>query len=130
MYSIQAAGNQLLYTQAQLPFLRIDGQHLGPHQLPNLQHFLGVIDALLGAHIADVDHALDAFGELHEGAELGDADDWTFNDRAHGKLLRRIGPGISERLFQSQRHSALAGVHAKNYGVHNFAGLYQRAGAS
>ena len=126
---IQAAGNKLLYTQAQLAFLRIDRQHLGLHQLTNLQHFLRMIDALLRAHIADVNHALDAFGELHEGAELGDADDWPFNDRARGKLLRRIGPRISKCLFQSQRHSALGSINPENNGVHDFTGLYQRAGA-
>ena len=67
---VQAGGNQLLHAQAQAALLGIDFEHLRLHHLPDLQHVLRMIDALLGADVADVDHALDAFGELHERAEL------------------------------------------------------------
>ena len=87
---IQAARHELLNTQAQLTLFGIDGQHLRPDRLADLHNFLRMVNALLRAHVADVNHSFDAFGELYERSELGDADDRTFDHGTGGKLLRRV----------------------------------------
>ena len=70
MYSSRLVGTICFMPRRSAALLGIDFQHLGLHRLPDLQHVLRMIDALLGADVADVDHAFHAFGELHEGAEF------------------------------------------------------------
>src|ERR1700733_3718216 len=64
-------------------------------------------DAFLTADFADVNHALDAFGELHKCTKLRDVRPRPFDHRSRRKLFRRAHPRITERLFQSQRHTPL-----------------------
>ena len=92
---IQTGRNQLLHAKAQLPLFQIQFEHLGLYHLPKFQHVLRMLDALLRTDLADVHHALNAFGKLHEGAELGDAGDRTFDHRARRKFLRCLSPGIA-----------------------------------
>src|SRR5271157_2294369 len=87
-----------------------------------------MMDAFLGADLADVDHALDAFGKLHEGAELGEADDWPFDHRADRQSLADVGPWIAQRLLQTQRNAAFARTHSQNNRVHGLARLHHVAG--
>ena len=70
MYSSRLVGTSCFMPSRMRRFSRIDFEHLRLHHLAHLQHVLRMIDALLGADVADVDHALDAFGKLHERAEL------------------------------------------------------------
>ena len=125
---VQAARNQLLHAQPQLPFLGIDREHLSLDQLSNLHHFLGMVDALLGAQVADVNHAFNALGKLHKCAELGDAKYWSLDHGAHGKPLRHLGPRISQGLLQTERNAALSRVHRQNHRVDGLARLDQCAG--
>ena len=108
---IQAGWNQLFHAQADEPLRRIEREHLRLDDLPGFQHFLRVIDALFRADFADVNHALHAFGKLHEGAELGQARDRPFDHRARRKFLFGRGPGIAQRLLQPERDAAFCRVH-------------------
>ena len=72
---VQTGRDQLFHSEPQLALNFIDSQHLGLHELADFHYFLRMIDALLRAHIADMNHPLDAFSKLHECAELRDADD-------------------------------------------------------
>src|ERR1019366_5363471 len=83
-----------------------------------------MIDALLRADFADVDQALNAFGKLHEGAELHDVSHGTFDHRARREFLLRHGPGIAQRLLQAQRETAFGGVHSENHGLDGLANFY------
>jgi len=56
----------------------------------------------LRADIADVDHALHSLGKLYERSKLGQAGDGSLHHRAHRKLLRRVGPWVAQRLFQTE----------------------------
>src|SRR5580704_1366875 len=87
-----------------------------------------MIDALFGAHVADVNHAFDAFGELNESAEFGEAGDWAFDRRADGELTCYVSPGIAERLLQTQRDTALIRFNAQNHGFDGLAGFNHIAG--
>src|ERR1700683_2734526 len=104
---VDAGGNQLLDSQLEPPLFAVNLEHLRLHRLPDLQHVTGMADALFGANVTDMNHALNAFGNLHEGAKLSDADDRAFHHRANGKLLRRVDPGVAQRLLQSERNTAL-----------------------
>src|SRR5579863_2525297 len=125
---LDAGGDQLLHPQFQPPLLGVDFEYLRFHRLPDLQQVLRVIDALFGAHVADVNHAFDAFGELNESAEFGEAGDWTFDRRTHGELRYYVGPGITERLLQTQRDTALIRFNAQNHGFDGLAGFNHIAG--
>src|ERR1700736_155369 len=112
---LNAARKQLFYSELHSPLLNIDFEHLRLDRLPNFQNVLRMIDTLLGAHVADVNHALDALGKLHERPDLSQARDWPFDHRAHRKLLRYISPRIAQRLLQAQSDTAISKAYAQNH---------------
>src|SRR5262249_41621906 len=120
---IEARRHELLHPETQAAFRRIDFEHLRLHHLADLEDVLRMIDALLRADIADVHHAFDAFGDLHERAELLDAGDWSLDDRAECELGGRVGPRVAERLLKSERNAALAGIDAEHNNFDHVAGF-------
>ena len=66
---VDAGGNQLLHAELDLALFRRDAEHLRFDDLAGAQHILRMIDAFIGADLADVDEAFDAFGDLDERAE-------------------------------------------------------------
>src|SRR5207245_6183793 len=99
---------ELFHPEPDAPLLAVHIQHDCAHGLALLEDLLRMIDALLGAEIADVDHAFDAVPQIHERAELHQAGYRAFDDTANRKLLLDFGPGVAQRLFQSERNAALA----------------------
>ena len=87
-----------------------------------------LVDALFGADVADVNHAFDSFGELHEGAELGQVGDGSFDRRSNLKALRDVRPGITQRLLEPQREAAFAGVDLQDHDLDGLALLDHIAG--
>ena len=79
---VERSGHQLLQAQPEAAFLAIVFEHDGAHHLADFQLVLRMIDALLVDDIADMDHAFDIFGHLHERAELLELRDRPFDDRA------------------------------------------------
>src|ERR1019366_7214421 len=120
---VETGRNQLPHAQTQTALLDIEFQHLCLDHLPGVQHILGMIDALLRADIAHVNHALDALGHLHERAELLDAGYRTFHHRAHGEFLRRVGPRVAQRLFETERDTPVRCVDPEHDHVHRIAGI-------
>ncbi len=96
--------------------------------LAGAQDVLWALDALFGADLADVDHAFDAFCDLHEGSELGEAGDGAFDYGAYGQLVGDLGPWIAEGLLEAEGDAALGEVDAEDDGVYGFAGLEEVAG--
>src|SRR5271157_1971304 len=86
-----------------------------------------MVDALLGADLADVNHALDALAKLHKRAELGEARDRPFDHRADRESLPNFSPWITQRLLQAERNAAFAGVHSENHHFHRLAWLHHVA---
>ena len=82
MYSSSDVGTQLLQTQPQTALLAIVLEHDGAHHLADFQFVLRMIDALLVHDVADMNHAFDIFGHLHERAELLELRNRPFDDRA------------------------------------------------
>jgi hypothetical protein len=67
-----------------------------------LDHLAGVVDARGPAHLRDVDQALDARLQLHEGAVAHHVDDLAGDARADGVLLGDLLPGVGRQLLQAQ----------------------------
>ena len=103
MYSSMLVGMSCFMLSLIWRFSGVDGEHLRLDDLAGAEHVLGMIDALVGADFADVDQAFDAFGELHEGAELHDLGDGAFDLRADGEFAADVGPGVGEGLLEAER---------------------------
>ncbi len=84
----------LLDGQADPPALEVDVDDLHPQLLTRCHYLLGQVDMVHG-HLGDVDQALDAVSNLHEGTErdkLGDAPVDQFADLVRvGELLPWVG---------------------------------------
>src|SRR6202166_4302887 len=61
---------ELFNPELQPTLLTVNLKNLSLDRLADFQPFLRVVQTLLGTHIADVNHALDSFGKLYEGAEF------------------------------------------------------------
>ncbi len=77
-----------------------------------------------------MNHAFDSFRKLHERAELGQVGDRSFDCRTNLKALRDVGPGIAQRLLESQRDAALGGVDLQDHNFDRLALLHHVAGFS
>ena len=67
-----------------------------------LKDFAWMIDLAGPAQIGDVDHAVDAFVELHESAVGGHIANFTAHGAADGELLFDLIPRIGLELAQAQ----------------------------
>src|SRR5207253_44419 len=95
-----------------------DGEQLRFDHLADAKHVARVVDALFGAHIADVNHAFDALGDLNKRAKLRQVRHRAFDHRAHGKFAYHVSPGVAERLLQAKRDAAFVGIDLQNLGFH------------
>ena len=111
---VEAGGDELLHAQLNLSLLSVDSEHLRLNRLAGPQDVLRMVDALVGADFADVDQPLNAFGDLHEGAELGNTDHRALDGRTDGKLVRNFEPWVAERLLESERESPFRGTDGEN----------------
>src|SRR5208283_3051707 len=127
---IEAGWNQLFHAQPYETLFRVEREHLSLHHLAGFQNLLRMVDSLLRADLADVNHAFNAFGELHEGAELCQVGYRSLDHSAWRKFLGRSCPGIAERLLQAKRDAAFWCVHSKNYCLHRLAGFHYVARSS
>ena len=75
-----------------------------------LEHLARVLDPLGPAHVGDVDQAVDAVGDLDEGAELGEVADLALDDAALGVGVRQLLPGVALGLAQRQADAPLVHV--------------------
>src|SRR5579864_625855 len=124
---VDAGRSQLLDAQFQPALFGVKLEHLSPGGLSNLENILRVVDPLLGADVAHMDHALDSFANLNEGTEFREAHDRTFDHAPDGDFLRRVSPGVAERLLQPQRHAFFDDVDSENHNFHSIAGLHEVA---
>ena len=63
---VDAGGDELLHAELDLALLGVDGEDLRLDDLAGAEHVIGVVDALVGADLADVDQALDAVGQSEQ----------------------------------------------------------------
>ena len=65
-----------------------------------------MVDAFVGADLADVDQALDAVGNLHKGAEFMILVTGPSTCEPTGKLRGDVGPWVGEGLLEAERDAA------------------------
>src|SRR5947209_490901 len=63
---VNAGWLELLDPEPEAPPLAVRLQYLSSNSLAHLERFVGMIEALLAADVADVDHALDPVAHIDE----------------------------------------------------------------
>ena len=121
---VGAGGLKLLDAEAYAAPGLVHFDHQRLDHLTQLERVLRMIDALLGGDVADVDHPLDAFGQLDKRSELGQAGDASLGDGADWEFLHRLFPRVAQRLLEAQADPLGAGVDVQNHGFDEVAGLH------
>ncbi len=80
----------------------VDLEHLGLDLVALLQHFGRMIDLAGPGEVGDVDHAVDAFFELDEGAVGGEVADLALDAGAGRVLARHDFPRIGVELADAE----------------------------
>src|SRR5579859_815529 len=111
----------LLDAERDAAIIGIDLQNLGRDGFALFENFMRILDALRPANVADVDEAVKAFFDFHEGAELRDVADFSCDNGADGILFGNENPGIGERLLDAERDAAVAGLDVQDDDVDFFA---------
>ena len=111
---VDAGGNQLLHAEFDLALFRGDAEDLRLDDLAGAQHVLRMIDALVGADLADVDEAFDAVGDLNERAERHDLGNGAFDLGADREFAGDVGPRVGEGLLEAERDASLFGLDAED----------------
>lgn len=117
---VEACWDHLLDAEAQLAFFLVDVEDPGLDVLADAEFVRRVIQTFIRRDFADVNHGLDARGELDEGAECGEAGDLTLDDGTDGEAARSVDPGVSEGLLEAQRKPLAGGVNGED---HDFGGV-------
>src|SRR5262249_27792805 len=125
---LNACGHKLLDSQLQPALFGIHFKHLRLDRLPNLEYILRMIDAFFRADVADMNHALETFGKLNEGAEIRQTRNRSFDLGADGKLAGGVRPRIAESLFEAERDAPLGRVNRQNYRFYGISRLDNFAG--
>jgi hypothetical protein len=111
---------ELFHAQLEPPSLAVYGQHLRAHEIALFQNLPRMFQTFFRADVGNVDHALDALGDLHESAEFGEAADAAFHHAAHRAVLLDPFPGIAQRLLEAERNAPLG---CMDRGDHHLDGL-------
>ncbi len=106
----------------------VDGKDNGFHFLVFLEEFLGMIDALGPADVRDVDQSVDAFLDLDESAECGQAFYLAGKDSADGIAVFNGEPGIGFHLFHSEGDAFAFLVQFQDDGVDGVVDFEDAAG--
>ncbi len=85
-------------------------------------------DVARPAHLGDVDQALDARLELHEGAVVGDRDHLALHPRADRILLGHVLPRVRLQLLHAERDPLALPVDVENLDLDFLADRHQLAG--
>jgi hypothetical protein len=65
--------------------------------------------------LGHVDQALDPFGQLHEGAEVGETHHLAFDDITHVMLGEELVPHVGLQLLESERETLVLGVDVEHH---------------
>src|SRR6185437_4276359 len=116
---------ELLEAEADALGARVDLEHLALDLLTHLEQLRRVLDLLGPAHLADVDEALDAGEQLHEGAVVGDAHHLALDLLAGREGFLRQVPRVLLGLLQAQGDALGLGVVLEDLDGHLVADLEQ-----
>ena len=94
---------ELLHAKRNLLPLLVDFENLDIHQLPQRNHLTRVANVLRPAHFRDVDKALDAFLQFHEGAVIRNGNHLAFHGAACEVFVVDGFPRMRLELLQAQR---------------------------
>ena len=93
----------LLHAERDFLLVLVDVEHHDLNLVGHVDHLGGVVDPAGPTHLGDVDEALDAGLELHEGAVVHDVDDFALHAGADGIALGDLFPRVLLQLFEAER---------------------------
>jgi len=96
--------------------------------VPFLDDFRGVVDLPRPGEVGDVNHAVEPFLQLDEGAVAGEVADLALDLRARRILLQGLVPRVGLKLADAQRDFLFVLVDAQHDGFDHFALLEHVAG--
>src|SRR3954466_12668327 len=103
-----------LHRQRHLALVRVHVDDLHVQLVAFLHHVARVLHPLV-AKLGDVDQALDAGLDLHEGAEVGHLGDLALHAAADRVLVRELGPWIRVELLDAQREALVLDVDVEHH---------------
>src|SRR5690349_20753848 len=111
----------LLQAEADALVLGVDVEDHDVHRVALLDDFRRMLHPLGPRHVADMDQAVDARLDLHEGAEAREVPDLALNAGAHRVLERQHHPGVLLGLLHAERDLLLRFVHLEHHGFDGLA---------
>jgi hypothetical protein len=106
---------RLLEAERDALVVAVDVEDHHVHRVALLHDFRRVLDALGPGHVGDVDEAVDARLDLHEGAERGQVADLAVDARADRVLERQHHPRILLGLLHAERDLLLVRVDLEHH---------------
>ena len=107
MYSSIEVGSSCFIPSRMRRLARSTSRTCARTRWPTVRRLPWVLEALLAADVADVDHALDALAQFDEGAEIGQTHHRAFHGRRPRRTSwRRLVPGVAQSLLQARARSA------------------------
>src|SRR3989449_6544405 len=104
---------QLLQGEADAPLVRVHPDDQQGQLVADADQLVGPADRAAG-HLRDVEQPVHAGLQLHERAEVGEADDLPGDPRAHGVALRDRGPRIGLDLLEPERDALVLTVEVQD----------------
>src|ERR1035437_2671859 len=112
-----------LQRQADAALFLVDRENHAGDRVALGQDLGRMVDLLGPAHVGHVDQAVDAFLDLHEGAERSEVSHRSGDHRVEGKVVFDGAPGIRLDLLDAQRDLLVLGVNTQHHGFHRVAHL-------
>ncbi len=117
---------RLLDRQADAAALQVEVDDLHPELLAGGDDLLGQVD-VVGRHLGDVDQALDAVADLHEGAERHELGDPAVHEFAHAVVRGELLPRILLGGLQREADALAVEVDLEDLDLDLVADLHDRA---
>ncbi len=106
---------ELLVAHADLLVVGVDAEHLDLDLLPLLEHLRGMVDLLGPRHVGDMQQAVNAFLELHEGAVVREVAHNALDRRTDGVALPNLFPRVGLGLLEAQGNLLRVGIDAEDH---------------
>ena len=121
-------GRQLLHPQGDALLLLVRREDGALHLVTLLDDLGGVRDLLCPAHVRDVEQAVYALLDLHEGSVGGQVADRALDDRAGRVVVVHQVPGIGLGLLHTERDLLLVVIDREHHDAHLLPAVHELRG--
>ena len=114
---------KLTHTKRNTLVLHVDAKNFGFHNIAHFDELGGVLDALVPAHLRDVNKSLDAVFQLDERAIVGNGYHLSAHNRTDGVFVVGLGPWVGTNLFVAQGDTHCVRVELEDFDLELLAHL-------